>query len=217
MENNALGILVTGGILAYILGSVSFAVWIGRIFYHVDIREKGSGNAGATNTIRVLGVKAGVIVLLLDTFKAWLAVTIAPLFLVSTSLGITSVNYSIILGALAVVGHVFPVFTGFKGGKGVASLVGVVIALFPLAFLIILLWFVLVFILTKYVSLSSVSSALLFPILVVFILHQHSPSLIVLALSIAVFIPVTHRKNLKRLANGSEPKMSFRRKESAEK
>jgi len=209
--------LILGGIIAYLLGSISFSVWIGRIFYGVDVREKGSGNAGATNTIRVLGIKAGIVVLLLDAIKAWAPVQLAPLFSAGFLVDQALVNYRILLGALAVLGHVFPLYTGFRGGKGVASLVGVVIALFPYSFLMILGWFLLIFIITRYVSLASVSSAILFPFIVVFIFHEPSPSLIILSVFIAVFVPLTHKKNIKRLLKGEELKMSFSRKENAEK
>jgi acyl phosphate:glycerol-3-phosphate acyltransferase len=209
--------LVFGGMVAYLLGSISFSVWIGRIFYGVDVREQGSGNAGATNTIRVLGIKAGIIVLLLDAAKAWAPVQLAPVFANGFLEANPLVNYRIFLGALAVLGHVFPLYTGFRGGKGVASLVGVIIALFPYAFLVILGWFLIVFLITRYVSLASVTSAILFPFLVIFIFHESSPSLILLSVFIAVFVPFTHKKNIRRLLKGEELKMSFRRNDRAEK
>ncbi len=206
-------LLFAGGLLAYLMGSVSSSVWIGRMFFGLDVREKGSGNAGATNTIRVLGLKAGIAVLLIDTLKAWGAVQIAPLFAGEFLTGLPLVNYKIILGTCAVIGHVFPVFTGFRGGKGVASLVGVVIALLPYSFFLVLAWFLLVFISTRYVSLASVTSAILFPLMVVFIFHEQSASLIILSILIAIFVPLTHKKNIVRLLKGEETKMSFRRKD----
>jgi len=209
--------LVAGCIVAYLLGSISTSVWIGRIFYNIDVRKQGSGNAGATNTIRVLGWKAGVVVLLIDVLKAWTAVKLAPLFAASALTGDSLVNYRIFLGALAVIGHVFPVYTGFKGGKGVASLVGMVIALFPYAFLAILVWFVIVFLLYRYVSLASITSAILFPFLVVFAFHEQSISLIVLSVFIAIFVPLTHHKNIKRLLKGQELKMKFSKKTDMKK
>lgn len=203
---------VLGGIVAYLLGSVSSSVWIGRIFYNIDVRQKGSGNAGATNTIRVLGLKAGIIVLLIDAFKAWAAVKLAPFFAIPGISADGLINYGIILGVLAVVGHVFPLYTGFKGGEGVASLVGMIIALLPYAFLAILAWFVLVFIIFRFVSLASITSAILFPFLVIFIFKETSVSLMVLATLIAIFVPLTHHKNIKRLMKGEELKMSFAKK-----
>jgi acyl phosphate:glycerol-3-phosphate acyltransferase len=208
-------LLIAGGVVAYLLGSISSSVWIGRIFFGVDIRTQGSGNAGATNTIRVLGLKTGIIVLLIDTFKAWLAVMLAVVFANGSLSPMSLVIYKIILGSMAVLGHVFPLYTGFKGGKGVASLVGMIIALFPYAFLAILVCFAIIFAITRYVSLASVTSALLFPFLVIFAFHEPSISLEILSILIAVFIPVTHRKNIRRLLKGEELKMNFqKRKES---
>jgi len=211
MNENLL--LVAGGVLAYLMGSFSSAVWIGKWFYNTDVRTQGSGNAGATNTIRILGTKAGVIVMVLDIVKAWGAVMLASLFAGDRLDESQLINYQIIVGALAVLGHVFPVFTGFKGGKGVASLVGVIIALYsPYIFVLVLSWFALVFIITRYVSLASVSASLFFAILAIFIFHEQNTYLIILASLIAVFIPLTHHKNIKRLIKGEESKLSFRKK-----
>lgn len=209
---NAIILISAGCVLAYLLGSISTSVWIGRIFYDVDVREKGSGNAGATNTIRVLGLKAGIIVLLIDAFKAWLAVQLASYFAAGILIENQLINYKILLGSIAVLGHVFPLYTGFRGGKGVASLVGMVIALYPYAFLAILGWFAIVFILSRYVSLASVTSSILFPVLVIFVFREQSISLIVLSILIAVFVPLTHKKNIRRLLKGEELKMSFSKK-----
>jgi glycerol-3-phosphate acyltransferase PlsY len=206
-------VLILGGILAYLLGSFSSAVWIGKWFYNTDVRTMGSGNAGATNTIRVLGTKAGVIVMVLDVLKAWGAVMLAKLFANNILNEYQLTNYQIIIGALAVLGHVFPVFTGFKGGKGVASLVGVIIALYsPYIFLIVLVWFIIVFIVTRYVSLGSITGSVLFAILAIFVFHEQNIFLIVLASSIAIFVPLTHYKNIQRLMKGEENKLSFRKK-----
>lgn len=210
---NAIIMIAAGCVLAYLLGSVSTSVWIGRIFYGIDVREKGSGNAGATNTIRVLGLKAGIIVLLIDALKAWVAVQLATYFAAGNLTENQLINYKILLGAIAVVGHVFPLYTGFRGGKGVASLVGMVIALYPYAFLSILGWFAIVFIISRYVSLASVTSSVLFPVLVIFVFREQSVSLIVLSILIAVFVPLTHKKNIKRLLKGEELKMTFSKKE----
>jgi len=211
MNENLL--LVAGGVLAYLMGSFSSAVWIGKWFYNTDVREHGSGNAGATNTIRVLGTRAGVIVMVLDIVKAWGAVMLAHLFAINSWTDAQLVDYKIVVGSLAVLGHVFPVFTGFKGGKGVASLVGVIIALYsPYIFLLVLAWFLTVFILTRYVSLASVTASIFFAVLAIFIFHEQNTYLIVLAALIAVFVPLTHHKNIKRLLKGEENKLSFRKK-----
>jgi glycerol-3-phosphate acyltransferase PlsY len=205
--------LVAGGILAYLMGSFSSAVWIGKWFYNTDVRTQGSGNAGATNTFRVLGTKAGIVVMIIDILKAWGAVMLAKVFADNRLTDLQFVDYSIVLGALAVIGHVFPVFTGFKGGKGVASLVGVILALYsPYIILFALLWFALVFLVTRYVSLASITASWLFAILAIFVFHEQNLYLIILAGLIAVFVPLTHHKNIKRLVKGEESKLTFRKK-----
>jgi acyl phosphate:glycerol-3-phosphate acyltransferase len=206
-------LLIAGGILAYLMGSFSSAVWIGKWFYNTDVRTQGSGNAGATNTFRVLGTKAGIIVMIIDIVKAWSAVTLAHVFAGDKLNDSDLIDYQIILGALAVLGHVFPLFTGFKGGKGVASLVGVIIALYsPYIFVLVLCWFVMVFIITRYVSLASITASILFTVLAVFVFNEQNTYLIVLAILIAVFVPITHHKNIKRLLKGEENKLTFRKK-----
>ncbi len=211
MNENLL--LITGGVVAYLMGSFSSAVWIGKWFYNTDVRTQGSGNAGATNTFRVLGTKAAIMVMFLDIVKAWGAVMLAHVFANGSLDNSHLVNYQIILGALAVLGHVFPVFTGFKGGKGVASLVGVILALYsPYIFLIVLGWFTLILIITRYVSLGSITGSMLFAILAIFAFHEQNIYLIILATMIAIFIPLTHFKNIKRLLKGEENKLVFRKK-----
>lgn len=202
-------------ILAYLIGSIPTAVWIGRMFYGVDVRTKGSGNAGATNTIRVLGLKAGIPVMIIDVFKGWLAVYIANFFY-SDSIGfIDLVDFKIILAAAAILGHVFPIYVGFKGGKGIATLLGVGIALFPTASLIAVLIFTVTLILTSYVSLGSIIAAVTFPIVEILILgHQDHFSLILLSILVAVFVPLTHRKNIGRLIRGEESKFTIKKKGS---
>lgn len=199
-------------IVAYLLGSIPSAVCIGKWFYNVDVRKEGSGNSGATNTIRVLGLKAGIPVLLIDVFKAWLAVALAGWITSGILLTENLILFKMAAGALAVLGHVFPVFAGFRGGKGVASLVGVIIALYWPAFILVLLWFAIIFALTRYVSLASVTSALIFPFIVLYIFHEQSVPLIVLAFLVAVFVPITHRRNIGRLIRGEENKLDFKKK-----
>lgn len=205
--------LISGGLIAYLMGSFSSAVWIGKWFYKTDVRLQGSGNAGATNTFRVLGAKAAIVVMSIDILKAYGAVMLAHLFAGDNFSESQFIDYQIILGALAVFGHVFPVFTGFKGGKGVASLVGVIIALYsPYIILIVLCWFVLILALTRYVSLASITAAILFTVLAIFVFHEQNIYLIVLAYLISIFIPLTHYKNILRLIRGEENKLSFRKK-----
>jgi acyl phosphate:glycerol-3-phosphate acyltransferase len=209
--------IITEVLLAYLIGSVPTAVWVGKTFYKTDVREHGSGNAGATNMIRVLGYKAGIPVLLFDVFKGWFAVQLAwisPFSLLSPE----AINYLRIALAVAVfLGHVFPVFAGFKGGKGVGTLAGVGIALFPVALLIVLGIFTFVLIITRYVSLSSLISGLSFPFIVVFLCSEINPGLIVLSILVAIFIPLTHIRNIQRLVKGEENKFQFRRSKKDDK
>ena len=199
---------------AYLLGSIPSAVWVGKILYGIDVREHGSGNAGATNVIRVLGYNAGIPVLLMDVFKGWLAVQLA-IWLPVPGLGPEELVYVRIGMALAaVLGHVFPVYVGFKGGKGVGTIAGAGIALFPVAILVVLGVFILMLAVTRYVSLSSIVASIVFPVVVWFIIGERQPGLISLSLLVAVFIPLTHRKNIMRLMKGEERKFDFRRKKA---
>ena len=198
-------------ILAYLLGSVPTSVWVGKLFYGIDIRSMGSGNAGATNTFRILGAKAGIPVLLFDIFKGWAALQLMNLFQVSLPSEDQIALFRIGLGVMVVLGHVFPVFAGFRGGKGVATLLGAGIALFPMASLITLGIFILIFVSFRYVSLASIIAALTFPFIQILILnHRDVLPLTILAIAIAVFIPLTHRKNILRLINGTEPELRFK-------
>ncbi len=207
------GLLIGGVLLAYLLGSIPTSVWVGKILYKTDVRDHGSGNAGATNTIRVLGPKAGIPVLLFDAFKGWLAVFIAPVFAQGSNLDFT-VNYQIITAAAVVLGHIFPVFAGFRGGKGVATLLGVGIALYNPEVWLILGWFILIFLSTRYVSLGSITGAILFPVVVWIAPFGGNPvlTLKILAVAVAVFIPLTHRKNIQRLLQGKESRFHLRKK-----
>ena len=200
-------------LLAYLIGSIPTSVWIGRLFYKVDVRTKGSGNAGATNTIRVLGLKAGIPVLLFDVFKGWLAVYMAHLFYVDTGKFPDLIDLKIILAAAAVLGHVFPIYVGFKGGKGIATLLGIGFALYPLSALIALGIFIIVFISSGYVSLGSITATFTFPITEILILgHYQYPSLMVLAILVAIFGPLMHHKNIRRLLKGEESKFTLKNK-----
>lgn len=203
-------LIISGIITAYLIGSFSSAVLIGKWFFNIDVRQHGSGNAGATNTIRVLGPKIGVIVLLMDVFKGWLAVYLFGLF--APSLEEPSSSYVRLLFAFAVViGHVFPLYTAFRGGKGVATLLGVGLALFPTAALIVIVWFVIILWIFRYVSLGSITGAILFPVLVNVLLPgppQTTP-MVILSILVGIVIPVTHIKNIKRLIKGEENRFSL--------
>ncbi len=201
--------IIAAIIIAYLLGSVPMAVIIGKALYNIDVRTVGSGNAGATNVIRTLGLKAGIPVLLFDVLKSFIAVNLALVFNNPEFTPNQEVIYKITLGSAAVLGHVYPVFASFKGGKGVASIVGVLIALYPLPFLVILACFVISMIFTQIVSFSSVVCSLVFPIIVIFIFREPRLPLVILSIGVALFIPFTHRENIKRLLNGTEKKFDF--------
>ena len=221
-------ILVAIIILAYLIGSIPNAVWIGKVFYKKDVRKEGSKNAGATNVIRVLGLKPGIIVLVLDLLKG-----ILPLILlrfaytgifqhswawevyISTLVCDTLVSISlwleIAVAVATVVGHVFPIYVGFRGGKGVATLVGVLIMLFPQVFFIVAGIFFGTLFLSRYVSLSSMCAAISLPILQFAFFQFDKLPLLIFAILIAIFVPLTHIKNIKRLIRGEEPKFVFKK------
>ena len=193
-------------LLAYLAGSIPTAIWVGKAFHGIDIRQHGSGNAGATNTIRVLGWKAGVPVLLVDIFKGWLAVWAGTQVIQGHLDSGELVYFRIGLAAVAVAGHVFPAFAGFRGGKGVATLLGVGFALYPHSAWVALVVFVLALLISGYVSVSSMAAAMTFPLVEIFLFRQQHIGLIILAVLVAVFIPFIHRKNIKRLIRGEETK-----------
>lgn len=205
-------------IAAYLLGSIPTAVWLGQAFYGVDVREYGSGNAGATNTFRVLGKKAGIAVMVIDIFKGYTATKLAYLIGLSVTGPQNStqfVNYELALGVIAVMGHLFPIFAGFRGGKGVATLFGMILAVnFPAAMLCVIV-FVLVLLITKYVSLSSICAGFTFPIGIVFVLHSSIKSEVLYGICVCVLILVTHQKNLERLLKGKETKVYLFKKKTA--
>jgi glycerol-3-phosphate acyltransferase PlsY len=194
---------------AYLLGSIPSAVWIGKAAKGIDVREHGSKNAGATNTMRVLGVKTGVPVLLIDVFKGFAAVKLAllsPAFEVGTN---AFVNFQLALGAAAVTGHVFPIFAGFRGGKGVATIVGILLALHWQATLVAIVIFFITLFISKYVSLSSLMMGLSLPISVIFIFKTDSISLKIFSVAVCLLLFITHRKNISRLLHGNENKATF--------
>lgn len=195
-------------IVAYLLGSIPTAVWIGKAFYGIDVREFGSGNAGATNTFRVLGKKAGIPVLLIDMLKGWLAVSMA--WLVSDAPVNTQpfVNLEIVLGVTAVIGHIFPVFAGFRGGKGIATLFGVVLAVHPWACLMASGVFLLVFLAFNYVSLGSITAGVSFPLFIITVFGgEVVPSMVIFSVMVAILILITHQKNIERLLRRQESKI----------
>ncbi|MBK7964287.1 MAG: glycerol-3-phosphate 1-O-acyltransferase PlsY [Bacteroidetes bacterium] len=196
-------------LLAYMMASMPSAVWIGKLLYGVDVRDYGSGNAGATNTFRVLGKKAGLPVLILDILKGFVAVKLV--WLTAKYLPDTQqfVNLELSLGLAALIGHIFPVFAGFRGGKGVATLLGILCAVHIGAALICIAVFMITIFFTHYVSLSSMLSALTFPISIMFIYHETIPGLNIFAMFVCVLVLITHQKNIERLLSGEEGKIAF--------
>jgi len=199
-------LILTG---AYLLGSIPTAVWIGRLFFGLDIRDHGSKNAGATNTIRVLGFKAGIPVLIVDVLKGFLAVKLITLLPEAPVTPEGYVRLQLLLGILSVVGHIFPVFAGFRGGKGVATMTGILIALHPIITLICAGVFFLTLFLSRYVSLSSILAGVSYPVLVIFVFRTPLLSMIIFSILIAVVLILTHQKNIGRLIRNEESKADF--------
>lgn len=199
-------------LLSYLLGSIPTAVWIGKTFHNIDVREHGSGNAGATNTIRVLGWATGIPVLIIDLGKGFLA-TMLPVFLNAAPSGsISEINLKIIAGLIAILGHIFPVFAGFRGGKGVASAFGVLLALQPLLTATSIGVFLLVFLAGGIVSIASITAGIAFPILLFTVFQTPSEVFRVFSVFVALALIITHRKNIKRLMRGEESRLIHYRK-----
>jgi glycerol-3-phosphate acyltransferase PlsY len=200
-------ILIT--ILAYLLGSIPTSIWISRSFFNIDIRDYGSGNAGATNTFRVLGTKAGIVVFIVDILKGFLAVNLIYLTDYYIPDSGDYINIQLLLGIAAMLGHIFPVYAGFRGGKGVATLFGVICAISFYPALIMAGIFVLTLVITRYVSLSSMVSGLSFPVLIIVVFKETTSSLVIFSLIMAVLMLFTHQKNIERLLNKEENKADF--------
>ena len=201
-------------LIAYLLGSIPTAVWVGKIFHDIDIREHGSGNAGATNTFRVLGVKSGIPVLLIDTLKGVLAVRLINQIPDFTAGSDAWINAQLALGTAALIGHIFPVYAKFKGGKGIATLLGVFLGVATIPTLVVIGVFLLVFLTTKYVSLSSISSAIAFPFVLSFLFGINTPSLIGFSIAVSMLVIVTHRKNIGRLMRNEENRANLKPKKN---
>ena len=199
-------------LLAYLTGAFS-AVWVGKTFYNTDVREYGSGNSGATNTFRVLGKGAGIPVLFMDIFKGWLAVYYVHLIPNFTDLS-TELFFEnqLAFGIAAVIGHLFPIYTGFRGGKGIATMLGLLIGLHPQAAFFSFCVFVVVFLISKYVSLGSMIGSLAFPFFVMFVLNSTNGSLNLFAIFVPILSLITHQKNIERLIRGEETKIKFGKK-----
>ncbi len=201
-------------LVAYLLGSIPSAVWVGKAWYDIDVREHGSKNAGATNTFRVLGKKPGIVVLSIDIVKGALA-TFLPVIVLNSTLRIENehvIQIQILAAIFAVIGHVFPVFAQFKGGKGVATSLGVIIGLQPLAALICVSLFLIIFILFQYVSLGAIVAALSFPLIIRYIIQEDSNWLFSFSILLSFLVVFAHRKNIGRLVKGEEAKMNLFKK-----
>jgi glycerol-3-phosphate acyltransferase PlsY len=198
---------------AYLLGSIPSAVWLGKWFHNIDVREHGSGNAGTTNVIRVLGWWTGIPVLLIDLGKGFLA-TMLPILLHLADYGtVEAIDLQIIAGIIAIIGHIFPLFAGFRGGKGVATVFGVLLALQPLLTLSCIGVFLAVFFITGIVSVSSMTAGIAFPIFLMLVFGTDSILFRIFSVAVAIALIVTHRKNIGRLLKGEEKKLiRFRRK-----
>lgn len=197
------------GIIAYVIGSIPSSIWIGKSYFGKDVRDFGSGNAGATNTFRVLGKRAGIIVLLLDILKGVTASSLI-LYMPSVSHGTDQyVNLQLLFGILAVVGHIFPVFENFNGGKGIATLFGMLIGIHYILAVACVALFIIVLLLTRYVSLSSILATISFPILTIYIFNRDEPLFIAFGIAAALMVVITHKKNIVRLLNGEETKANL--------
>jgi acyl phosphate:glycerol-3-phosphate acyltransferase len=208
---------ILGFALAYLLGSIPAAVWIGKKFHNIDVRQHGSGNAGTSNVIRVLGWKTGIPVLIIDVAKGWLATMLPVFFHLAEPGSALLTNLQILTGLTAITGHIFPVFAGFRGGKGVASVFGVLFALQPLLTICCFGVFLVVLLVTGIVSISSMSAGIAFPVFL-FLLFD-TPSLIykIFSIFVALALVITHRKNIGRLLRGEESKLiKFRKKDKTE-
>jgi len=209
---NELLLIILLAVVAYLLGSIPSAVWIGKALHGIDVRDYGSGNAGATNTFRVLGKKAGAIVLLMDMMKGFFAA-----YLVNAIGGIPKdtfkfVNLQLLFGLLAVVGHLFPIFAQFRGGKGIATLFGMILCIDYKPAVLCLAIFLFILFTTRYVSLGSILAAIAFPFLIVYVFHERVPLFIAFGITAALMVVLTHQKNIRKLVKGTENKAKIFRK-----
>ena len=194
-------------LFAYLIGSIPTAVWVSRYYFDIDIRDYGSGNSGATNTFRVLGPRWGTLVMVIDVLKGLAAVKLALLLPFYLDHDIAYTNLQIGLGMAAVLGHIFPIWADFKGGKGVATLFGLVIGISPWTALCCSGIFMLVLYLTRFVSLSSILASIAFPIFILIIFNVDNNAYRVFAIVVALLVILTHQKNISRLLRGSEGKV----------
>lgn len=198
--------IVLGVAISYLIGSMPTALWVGKAFFGIDIREHGSGNSGATNTFRVLGKKAGIAVLLIDVIKGLTAASLVRYLGFVEPQTVRFVNLQLLFGLSSVLGHIFPIYANFKGGKGIATLLGMVIGIHYLSALVCIMLFVVILFSTRYVSLSSILAAVAFPLIAIVIYKNEEPFFIAFGIAAAIMVVLTHQKNIVRLVAGNENK-----------
>jgi acyl phosphate:glycerol-3-phosphate acyltransferase len=194
-------------LLAYLIGSIPTAIWVSKYFFGIDIREYGSGNAGATNTFRVLGSRWGSFVMVADVLKGLIATSLYILIPYYLHDEWDRTNFMVGLGLAAVAGHIFPIWADFRGGKGVATLFGMIIAIQPLVAICCVGVFLIVLYLTRFVSLSSILASVAFAVLILFIFKEKEPLYRAFAIAVALLVILTHQKNISRLLRGNESKV----------
>jgi acyl phosphate:glycerol-3-phosphate acyltransferase len=194
-------------VIAYLIGSIPTAVWVSKAFFGIDIREYGSGNAGATNTFRVLGSRWGTIVMIADVLKGVAATSLYILLPFYMTDEWDRTNFMVGLGLAAVLGHIFPLWADFRGGKGVATLFGMVLAIQPVVAVCCVGVFLLVLYLTRFVSLSSILASIAFAVFILIIFNEKEPLYRAFAIAVALLVLLTHQKNITRLLRGSESKV----------
>jgi glycerol-3-phosphate acyltransferase PlsY len=197
--------------MGYLVGSIPSAVWVGRTFYNIDVREYGSGNAGATNTFRVLGKKPGIAVLIMDVLKGFLAVKLAYILGDYDSKSPEFIDFELALAVCGLLGHIFPVYVGFRGGKGVATMLGILVAIHPQAALVCAIVFIITLFFTGYVSMSSMMAGITFPI-VIMVFYSTNSSINIFSLAVAILILVTHQRNIERIINKEESRVKWYKK-----
>ena len=194
-------------VVAYLIGSIPTSVWVSRYFFGIDIRDYGSGNAGATNSFRVMGPKLGTLVMLVDMLKGLAAVKLAFLLPFYVEHDMARTGLQIGLGLAAVLGHIFPIWADFRGGKGIATLFGLVLGISPWTALCCVGIFLFVLYLTRFVSLSSILASIAFPVFILVIFNVENHAYRVFAIAVALLVILTHQKNISRLLRGSESKV----------
>lgn len=186
-------------ITAYLIGSIPSGLIVGKVFYGKDIRQYGSGNLGGTNTFRTLGIKAGLTVTIADILKGTLTVFLPVIF------GLNDIH-PLLVGIIAVVGHMFPIFAGFRGGKAVATSGGILLGYAPLLFILLVVVFFISLKISKYVSLSSIICGIF---AIIYTLFTKDLPLILIVVALASFVIIRHRTNLKRIRDKTEPKVKW--------